>query len=308
MFDIEMASTSNMSLPREKCMKCEVLSDILLSSNTPFEALIGNCDHKFCQSCFRKENTNLDLTITSNHSFKCPCCHIQFYQKMQSIDEAVLIGEAVTISNHISSPLSSTDTASMIQVGHLTKIHQMNMSVIEKLEVTLQLNSTNTFSIFLLFICCSRGHRLLCKNQNVDFPKHLYTVKVVDNAFKVLDNPIVSKQGVYDVKSECYYQLSRVFNGYCNYPAAHKYAKLAYENGIRSVNSSRRANLAICKAHYLELRAAFDKLPPLRFAVGDEVEFLHELETGSEWKLGTVVELYYRERNFAFDFSAPYRI
>ena len=41
---------------------------------------------------------------------------------------------------------------------------------------------------------------------------------------------------------------------------------------------------------------------------GDEVEFLHELETGSEWKLGRVVELYYRENSFAISFTSPYRL
>ena len=55
-------------------------------------------------------------------------------------------------------------------------------------------------------------------------------------------------------------------------------------------------------------RDAYDKLPPLRFAVGDEVEFLHELETGSEWKLGKVIELHYREQDFILNFSSPYRL
>ena len=49
-------------------------------------------------------------------------------------------------------------------------------------------------------------------------------------------------------------------------------------------------------------------MPPLRFAVGDEVEFLHESETGSEWKLGKVIEQQYRERDFALSFTAPYRL
>ena len=61
------------------------------------------------------------------------------------------------------------------------------------------------------------------------------------------------------------------------------------------------------KDSFLQMRALFAKLPPLRFAVGDEVEFLHELATGSEWKLGKVVELYYRERAFDPTFNAPYR-
>ena len=54
------------------------------------------------------------------------------------------------------------------------------------------------------------------------------------------------------------------------------------------------------------MRTEFAQQPALRFAVGDEVEFLHELETESEWKLGKVVELHYRERDFDISFSAPY--
>ena len=42
-------------------------------------------------------------TISANYKFNCPCCHTLFYENMQSIDEAILIGEAATLST---SPLS----------------------------------------------------------------------------------------------------------------------------------------------------------------------------------------------------------
>ena len=74
------------------------------------------------------------------------------------------------------------------------------------------------------------------------------------------------------------------------------------------MRSSDHSDAPGCKYIYVKSRAAFAELPPLRFAVGDEVEFLHELETGSEWELGKVVELYYRERDFDISFTAPYRL
>ena len=74
------------------------------------------------------------------------------------------------------------------------------------------------------------------------------------------------------------------------------------------MRSSDHTRIEDYKGRYLKASRAFAALPPLRFAVGDEVEFLHELETMSEWKLGKVVELYYRERDFDITFSSPYRI
>ena len=56
----------------------------------------------------------------------------------------------------------------------------------------------------------------------------------------------------------------------------------------------------------LDSKRELAKEPPLRFAVGDEVVVLHEADNSK--KRGTVVELYYRERSFALDFTAPYRV
>ena len=81
-----MACSSNISLPREKCMKCKEECDIVLSSSTPYGDF-GNCDHKFCQSCIKKANTDLVPNIT--HKYKCPCCHASFFESIQSIDEAI---------------------------------------------------------------------------------------------------------------------------------------------------------------------------------------------------------------------------
>ena len=127
-------------------------------------------------------------------------------------------------------------------------------------------------------------------------------------SYEILDHPAISEQGNELVKSDCSYELGSIFFLYSNYPAAHKYFKLAYETCLRSSDYRSRTKLSSCKDAFLKSRASFAALPPLRFAVGDEVEFLHELETGSEWQLGKVVELYYRDRSFEVNFTAPYRL
>ena len=88
-----MENNSSISLPREKCMKCGVECDILMSSRTK---VFGNCDHKFCQSCFRIEN--MRFSIGTSRMFKCPCCRTLFYDDILSIEEAILTGEAATLS------------------------------------------------------------------------------------------------------------------------------------------------------------------------------------------------------------------
>ena len=100
-----MSYSINLSLPRKRCMKCGVESNILLSTITPDCA---NCSHKFCQDCFREENLAFDL----NHTLTCPCCHGSFFESMKSIDEAILICESATISEYLpSQSTQSTDTA-----------------------------------------------------------------------------------------------------------------------------------------------------------------------------------------------------
>ena len=91
-----MDNSSNLSLPHDKCMKCKEGSYILLSSLIYSGGVIGICDHKFCQSCFRKENTS--ITNIANHTFICPYCIAPVYEYIQSIDDAILIGEAATVS------------------------------------------------------------------------------------------------------------------------------------------------------------------------------------------------------------------
>ena len=297
-----MANSSNISLPRGKCMKCREESAILLSSSNRSGRGVGNCNHKFCQSCFRIENTN--SAIVANHNFACPCCHIPFYENMQSIDEAVLLGEADSIIAYLS-PHLLQPADMLISAENRASINKMNKIVIDKLEEALSLHQTNFDTLHLLFIVCSKVYQFLINHESTDSPLEYYGLKLFAYVNRVLSYIPAIPEGYEYLETECYHQLSNLFYVFHNYPAALKYSKLIYERCLRSPNHS---DLSVYKAIYLKSRAAFAGLPPLRFAVGDVVEFLYELETGSERKLGKVVELYYRERDFDITFSAPYRL
>ena len=287
-----MANRSTISLPRESCMKCRDKSDMLLSSRSG-----DRCSHKFCQSCFRKENTNTALNLT--HTLTCPCCHAPFHYNMVSIEEGILVGEAATIKNyvvpHISRLLDVEPAAEEI-----IRINELNKSVIQKLESALQLNPTSFYTMYSLFCGCGNGKIIITKYKRTE---EYYWSKLFNYSLKLLEHPAI--EHYQPVKNECCDELACIFNIYRNYSASLKYSKLAYELCLRSRDHS---NLPKYKDSYLKSRTEFAKLPPLRFSVGDEVEFLHELETGSEWKPGKVVELYYRERDFDISLTAPYRL
>ena len=295
-----MENSSNLSLPCEKCMKCRAESEILLSSIAHSGVFIGLCDHKCCQSCFRRENMN--IIISTNNTFNCPCCHSPFYKNMISIDEAILVGEAATIRTHII-PGLLLPRGTEISEENLLRYREMNCLAIEKFENALQLNPTNFDTLYSLFHSCGHGY-IFVVEHNLGHSE-FYRLKLFDCCYSLLDHTSISEQGNELVRSECYCELAVVFYSHRNYFAALKYAKLGYESSLRSAD---HGDLARYKGVYLTSRAAFAELPPLRFGVGDEVEFLHECETGSEWKLGKIVELHYRERAFDVSFTAPYRL
>ena len=212
------------------------------------------------------------------------------------------------MSEHIFPTLVST--TNIITVNDINRVIEMNHLIIFKLEASLRLSPTNFYALYLLFLSCQYGRCFFITNKSIQateirtFSLEFYEPKLFDLSFRLLHHPTVS--GRYEhVRGECNHQLACLFGLYLNHPAALRFAKQAYEHCLRS---SDHAQLAIRKAVYLESRDAFAKLPPLRFTVGDEVEFLHELETESEWKLGKIAELYYRERDFEITFNAPYRL
>ena len=281
-----MANISNTSSLRGTCMKCRKESPVLLSTCTP-SRVIGYCHHKFCQSCFTNEH--ISIATSSSYKFKCPCCGAAFYDDIQSIDEAIVVGEAATIRMHVTRQLSVPPN---VEISHenIIRINEMNKLIIDKLQVALKLNPTNFDTLYLLFTGCSHGNTFLTEHQHIIPYSEFYRLKIYDYSFKLLDHSDISMSHE-SVRDECWLHLACTFHAYNNYSAALKYSKLAYEHCLRS---SDHTNLAGCKAIYLQYRTVFAQQPSLRFAVGDEVEFLHECETGSEWKLGKVVELYYR--------------
>ena len=311
-----MENSSNISLPREHCMSCREESDILMSSCTHFGIDFGYCGHKFCQSCFRAENKDFDvnskikysccslLVPNKNHKFKCPCCHEPFYEHMQ-LDEAILISEAATLSIYLSPKLSPSVDA-ITAAENIVRVIEMNKLVIDKLETGLALNPSNLDIIYFLSLSCFAGLRFLAKNNFNDSHADFHRVKLFDYTYKLLDYSGLQER-YRDIKIDCWHRLASTFRMYFNHPAAFSYSKIVYELCLRSPDHT---NLSKYKSAFLQLRDLITKRPPLRFAVEDEVEFLHELETGSEseWKLGKVVELYYRERDFDVSFTAPYRL
>ena len=307
--------SNSMSLPLEKCMKCGEECDILLSSLAAFFEITDLCDHKFCKSCFRKENT--DLATSETYTFRCPCCHTSYYEDMLSIEVVILLGEAATITIHIE-PQLSLPVAETSEERTLI-VFNMNKLLIEKLEAAIKLDPANLNSMCLLFRCCQEGrqfyvdHKCFISEEGARSAHYcqvttgfwnFYESNIYQYACKMLDHPAISEQNREYLKSACWHELAVIFNVNHNYPAALKYSKLAYECLLRVDHN----NLSYAKALYDESCADFAELPPLRFAVGDEVEFLHKLDTENEWKLGEIVELYYREWDFELSFTAPYRL
>ena len=302
-----MASSGMISIPREKCMKCRNESDILLSSCTVLNQTYGLCSHKFCQNCFRTENTN--ITINSTVFFKCPCCRSPFYENMVSIDEAILIGEAATMRLHISNHILLL-TEIVIATEEVIRINEINKLIIDKLETALLLNPSNFYTLYTIFLCCCYGHKFLLQHIINNSPTEYYRLKIYKYSYKVLNHrslPIVII-GYEFIKTDCYHELASLFTAYCNFSAAYKYTKLAYENSLRS---SYQNNLSSYKELYITSRSNYATLPPLRFALGDEVEFLFGevgSDDGNQWRLGKIIDLYYRDSSFDINFTAPYRI
>ena len=220
-----MKNSSNTSLPREKCLRCLEQSDILMSSHPTFGGDIGLCDHKFCQSCFRKENK--DFNLSTSYICKCPCCHLQFYDYIQSIDEAFLIGEAITMSVYLYPTLILPKQVG-ITIEKLLCVNEMNKLVVEKLESALILNPTNIYTLYFLFHSNRAGHRFLSIHDICNPSVGSYNMKSIDYSFKLLDSQAKPK-GHEGFRSDCCNEVAVIFYVNQNYSAALKYAKLAYE-------------------------------------------------------------------------------
>ena len=148
-FDNNMANRNDLFLPRERCMNCREDSDILLSRCTR-PGVSGCCDHKICQSCFRKENSY--ITSTRIHPFTCPYCHAVFFYDMQSVDEAVLIGEATNLTNCIDLHMSRD----VMPAEEVLNIFEIIDKAIKLFEAAIILNPTNVYTLYLLFLTKQR--------------------------------------------------------------------------------------------------------------------------------------------------------
>ena len=309
-----------------KCIKCSTVSSDLLCSFDHI-SLIGNCYHIYCKSCFKKENENCDF---KSKQAKCPCCNKEFYEYVESYDEAVLIGEAAYFINDakLLSPKLKRDK---------TVIHSIYNKALEKLEQALKLNPSNILTMFCIVQSCLNGLEYCKDIDKSTIPAHSF----IDSKLKVIttnsEERYYCRQKIYELcldlvdqgfdvhinsrvhilfdtmgqpkvtkLEECYNAITAMFLESNNIPAAYKYAKLAYETCLRSPLKS---NLVNYKKDYLHAKKRLSEEPPLRFAVGDKVQFLYEVEVDvTEWRLGKIVEVYYRESSFPLVFTAPYRL
>ena len=71
--------------------------------------------------------------------FTCPCCHASFYYDMESVDEAVLIGEATTFTNCIDLHMSRD----VMPAEEVLGVFEIIRDVMEMLEAEVKLIPAN---------------------------------------------------------------------------------------------------------------------------------------------------------------------
>ena len=242
------------------------------------------------------------------------------------MEEALLIGEAAYLINDAKYILPELGRDNSV-------IHKLNNDAMNKFEQTLLMNPSNKIIKFCIVQCCIKGleycrevqdtvtpsqfgvpiiQRLLKTNiqEHYHCRELLYNLsyELIEKAFDVHGKSrmhiLWDKQGYPKVNrlEEWYHTLANVLLDNSNITASYQYAKLAYETCLRAPS---HPDLDKYKENLFAEEEA-----PLRFAVGDIVEFLQEKEgeSGTEWKLGKVVEIYYHERSFPLVFTAPYRL
>ena len=128
-------------------MKCREESGILIRS---FNRSGRLCYHKFCQSCFIKENTDLDSS--TSRKFTCPCCHGSIYDNILPIEEPVLLCEVYTLSAYIVPEISRKMSEEDVE-----NIYIILKKTIKTLEATLHLNPTSFRALSLLLRAGSEG-------------------------------------------------------------------------------------------------------------------------------------------------------
>ena len=260
----------------------------------------GNCIHIFCIQCFKNENKD-----NKAHIFRCPFCKIQLYNHIKYLNEAILIGEG---SYH------NLYASSFVSVGRDDEFAETFRKAIRKFEEALLLNPLNFITISFLYgthhslieylksilrtlnPITDEAYAILLESTDLNKKYYDYCFEMLEIAFDSSGNCLIDNPYVYSAT------LADGFAYKNNYHTALKYAKMAYEQCLRSTDHS---TLPIHKKAFIEAKEKFAKQAPLRFAVGDEVEFD---SGGGKWKRGKVVELYYHGRYDVMQYTAPYRI
>ena len=231
-----------------RCLKCDCNRNLLCAYSGLF-VKVGNCDHIFCEDCFRKDNYDVNNQI--NKKFGCPFCKEQFYNYFQTLDEAVLLGEAAFYSYKIG----------LNQMRHVGSndgihIHILQNKAIEKCEKALELNENSFAALCCLILYLNNGvheYRHLLKRPdfnslpiergNLNELKYYYNRKYscflklfeifIDEAGRHrFDKPLVSEPGYY------YALYAQSFYHSHNFSAAFRYSKIAYEYSIRLPHST----------------------------------------------------------------------
>ena len=284
-----------------KCEKCHIKTNDLLCSFDHL-SMIGSCYHIYCPSCFKEEN---DFGF-KNKKPKCPCCYSFFYEYVDSIEEALLIGEAAYLNY-------DAEIRSHNLGRDKSVTHTIQNKAIDLFEQALLLNPSNIIAMFCTMHSCLRGldycreidnnakpaqypipsvqkllqinsaERYHCRQSIYDCCLNLIE-KAYDSHGKSLIHIHLNPLGQPTVPKleEFYSILGTVFHESGNQSAALKHAKLAYEISL----CSGRSGLDEYKSELGRMKKSFDEEPVLRFAVGEQVEFLHESEGGTEWRLG----------------------
>lgn len=118
---------------------------ITLNPTFSFEQNDVCSNHKFCKDCFVLKN-NITIKENDQYKFICPSCDYQFANKYDSIDEAILVGEATTIINYLDTLIQLG-----IYVDDVNKCINTYKSIISKLESNLQSNKINFETLYTLF-------------------------------------------------------------------------------------------------------------------------------------------------------------
>ena len=90
-----------------------------------------------------------------------------FYESMQSIDETIMIGEALTMRTHLH-PLLMQPRSTVMAADDLKYLHDRNKEVMKSLESILQLNPTNFYALYLLFLSCCDGQVFLTEHKQLN--------------------------------------------------------------------------------------------------------------------------------------------